>query len=133
MKKTKKAMKRVIVFSDSVDHDRDCIELFQRTRNVLGDDFDFEETTVPSRLEELIGSGDVVFVDYGGFGSGLGQSLFEETDRQIRKIIEDRPNTNFVFVLTVGKDSYGDDVFELPNVSSIDRCADEDEWERVLK
>jgi hypothetical protein len=129
----------VIVFTDPYDHETDVMQIYGNAMLALEDvpnwrdKIMFKDTVDPVALHEMARAGDVVFIDYGGIGGEMGGgSLFDHTERWVKKCIEERESTLFVFVLTMGPEYYSNDLFGLHNVRKIDRAAPPKEWRKFF-
>jgi hypothetical protein len=125
-------MRRIVVFSDPVDHEED-IEFIKNAAIYNDCKIDLRETTVVQNLESLATSNSVVFVDYGALSFGQ-FGMFDHITRYLERFIVNHPSVTFVFVLTMGKEIYEDcEVFHLSNVETIDRDEGSEHYRRYFE
>jgi hypothetical protein len=124
-------MKKVIVFSDPVDHEDDVTSI-QMAAHYNDSDIDLHETTRVNDLDGMATPESIVFVDYGAL-SFEPTGMFDYTERHLEKVIADKQSVTFVFVLTMGKDMYKSELFDYPNVETIDRCASLSTYKRYFE
>jgi hypothetical protein len=108
------------LFADIVDFDEDVkrLELLLEDNGFKGK---LKSTDVVSDLYDLPQDA-ICFVDYGAVCLGGWGSLGESITHELLHIFEDKKSVKFIFILTMGKDVYGeDDLFEFDNVDTVDR------------
>jgi hypothetical protein len=113
--------KKVLFFFDlqGFDQDVENIKLLFSTfedRDNLKIEAQF--TSNPIEFRNLLIHYKLAFIDYGGVGYGSIESL----SRFFHKIVDDNPNKTFCWLLTMGREWYGEeDLFaEYPNVKTLD-------------
>jgi hypothetical protein len=115
---------RAISFFDYVDYDGD-VEDLKMSLFAVEQDLGIKIEYIPTDNEDSFGEkcapGVLAFIDYGALNYGGTTGLKDHYDRFMTKTIENHTATEFIFILTMGKDAYADELFELPNVHSIAR------------
>jgi hypothetical protein len=127
-------MKKVVCFFDHVGYESDMEDMktiIAYCREELKEDISLYVESAPHSFAEYLSPGCLAIIDYGALSiSGVSISAY---DRYMLKIIENNPSITFVFRLTMGKEYYADELFEFPNVSTIDVAADLNEWVELIK
>jgi hypothetical protein len=110
---------KVVSFFDYLDRERDESTIRSILKNIPG--ITYKGTGDEKEFEDALVSNCIALVDYGGIGIGFGcNGLAEHYDAWIENLIQDRPSVTFVFCLTMGREYYPD-LWDLPNVISIDK------------
>jgi hypothetical protein len=131
-------MRKIVYFSDPLDHGEDMNQ-FAAIIKMCADDKTREvnmplviDTVNPSELNMLLTSADVCFVDYGGMSIAMGDGFSMECERWVRDAIKNHRNCKFVFILTMGRQFYSDDLFDEPNVETIERLTSYKTYDKYL-
>jgi hypothetical protein len=99
-------------------------------KNILKKEISLNGELAVDSFERHLAPNCLAIIDYGALNfSGTSRDFY---DRQMLRIIEDNPSITFVFRLTMGKELYADELFNFPNVQTIDSMADLDEWVKLL-
>jgi hypothetical protein len=113
-------MKKIIVFSDYIDHEEDVASI-KMAAGYNHVNIDLYDTTEVYELGNLITPNSTVFIDYGALSFSGQSGMFNHIERYLKNLIENNPSVTFVYVLTMGKEFYLDEIFEYSNVYTIDR------------
>jgi len=93
---------------------------------------DFIPCRTEGEFEKSLAPNCFALVDYGALNF-IGQSgMVDHLDRFMIHTIEENPSVQFIFILTMGAEYYADEIFEFPNVKTLDRCCDLDDWKNIL-
>lgn len=136
-KKEEKKLIKLVSFFDFVDYDSDVADIQMNVLNYNGD-HDDKIQYVPCKSEDEfvsnLRSGCIALVDYGAIGCSGQSGLFEHYNKWMLKVIEEHPSIQFVYILTMGKEFYNhDELFEFPNVSTIDRVYSLKEFNKMIE
>jgi hypothetical protein len=126
--------KNVLFFFDAQGFDQDVENIkllfpFFEDRDNLKIKAEF--TSSPIDFKNLLLHYKLAFIDYGGVGYGSLESL----SGFFRRIVDDNPNKAFCWLLTMGREWYGEeDLFtEYPNVKTLDNGELFDKMADVIK
>ena len=129
-------MLKIISFFDCIDRKEDIEHLDQvilkEIRKELHKEIILENAFNEIEFNNLLKPDCIAIVDYGALNfTGL-SSLKDSYDRFMLKIIENNPSIDFIFLLTMGKDLYKDELFEYSNVHTLERHPISD-WIKLIQ
>jgi hypothetical protein len=107
---------KIAAFFDWIDYDEDIEEL----KSSVSREVDVKTTFEIEELSSIMIGAEFVFIDYGAIASSGGSEVIG-IERILEHLIDDNPSTQFVFVLTMGREYYKDSLFDYPNVQIVDR------------
>ena len=129
--------KRITAFFDYIDFESDVESMGVKFAYAFGETdpysrVDFYPCKTEKEFEEKIRPGCLALVDYGAISMSGNSSLAETYDKFILDKIKEYPSVIFVFILTMGREYYTDEIFEQKNVMTVDRCCSLEEWKKIL-
>jgi hypothetical protein len=129
-------MTKCLLFFDFLDHDKDVEEFINGPIGISckAENLDINFIDVSSlkdnpeqQLEDNISPNCIVIVDYGALNFGS-SGMKDHYDRFIENLIKEHQSVSFIFRLTMGKQWYKDEIFDYPNVYTIDTVSTIEEW-----
>jgi len=125
---------KIIAYFDYVDFDDD-VNYMKEVINILSNnikDIEIVFCKNENEFDKNISSNCFALIDYGALNY-IGQSgMVDHLDRYMIEKIEENPSVVFIFLLTMGKENYSDDIFNFINVKTIERYCDIKEWEKLF-